>query len=399
MTNLSPKPFRIDVPQDTLDDLRYRLQHARLPHAPEGAGWSRGTDDAFMQRLRSHWLDKYEWRKHEAALNAFPQFVADVNGTKVHFLHVRGKGPNPTPLLLIHAYPDSFFRFVKALGPLTDPAAHGGDPSLSFDVIIPSLPGFGFSDPTPMSVDATADLFAALMKGLGYTRYLAGGGDGPIPIAMSQRHAAELAGIYSVDVGYPDGSTDFASLGPEEGEFAQWIQSWWMRDGAFNMIQSTKPQSLAYALNDSPLGLAAWLDDPLREQRGGAGRGALHARRSDHQRDALLGARQHRLRNGELPRERARRLGEPERAEAGAERRAGSVRADAARRASASRVGGAEGQRRAVHRDGEGRAPLFVGSAGGLCPGPAGLREQDSKRAGLSPFGVTAARTSRRRIP
>src|SRR5262249_8932383 len=132
-------------------------------------------------------------------------------------------------------------------------------PSLSFDVIIPSLPGFGFSDHTPMSVDATADVLAALMKGLGYSRYLAGGGDGPIPMAMSQRHAGAVAGIYSVDVGYPDGATDFASLTPEEREFAQWIQAWWMREGAFNMVQSTKPQSLAYALNDSPLGLAAWL--------------------------------------------------------------------------------------------------------------------------------------------
>ena len=259
MSTLRPQPFRIAVSQDTLDDLRYRLQHARRPYSPEGAGWSRGTDAEFMARFRTHWLESYDWRKHEAALNAFPQFVADVNGTKVHFLHVRGKGPNPTPLLLVHAYPDSFFRFVKAIGPLTDPAAYGGDPSLSFDVIIPSLPGFGFSDPTPMSVDATADLFAALMKGLGYTKYVAGGGDGPIPMAMSQRHGSEVAGIYTVDVGYPDGSTDFASLSPEEMEFAQWIQSWWMRDGAFNMIQSTKPQSLAFALNDSPLGLAAWL--------------------------------------------------------------------------------------------------------------------------------------------
>lgn len=252
-------PFRIDVSQETLDDLRARLQRTRLPDAPEGAGWSMGADVGFMKRLAARWIEGYDFRAHEAALNAFPQFVADVNGTKIHFIHVRGKGPSPTPLLLIHAFPDSFYRFVKAIGPLTDPAAHGADPSLSFDVIIPSLPGFGFSDRTPMSVDGTADVLAALMKGLGYERYLAGGGDGPIPMAMSQRHADAVAGIYAVDVGYPDGSTDFASLTPEEHDYAQWIQSWWMREGAFNMIQSTKPQSLSYALNDSPLGLAAWL--------------------------------------------------------------------------------------------------------------------------------------------
>lgn len=252
-------PFQIQVSQDVLDDLRTRLVRARVPDAPAGAGWSMGADAAFMQRLADHWIHRYDFRAHEAALNQHPQFTADVDGTKVHFVHVRGKGPRPTPLLLIHAFPDSFVRFIKTIGPLTDPAAHGADPSLSFDVIIPSLPGFGFSDHTAMSVEATADLLAKLMKGLGYERYLAGGGDGPIPIAMSQRHTAAVAGIYAVDVGYPDGSVDFASLSPEEREFAEWIQGWWMREGAFNMIQSTKPQSLAYALNDSPLGLAAWL--------------------------------------------------------------------------------------------------------------------------------------------
>jgi pimeloyl-ACP methyl ester carboxylesterase len=253
------KPFQIAVDQATLEDLRARLERTRLPNAPDEAGWGQGAELGFMKRLRAHWLDRYDFRKEEAALNAFPQFVADVDGTAIHFIHVKGKGPNPTPLLLIHAFPDSFVRFVKAIGPLTDPAAYGGDPALSFDVVIPSMPGFGFSAPTPMSTDATADVFAKLMSGLGYTGYLAGGGDGPIPMAMAARHPKDVAGIYSVDVGYPDGSTDFASLSDEEREFAQWIQAWWMREGAFNMIQSTKPQSLAFAMNDSPLGLAAWL--------------------------------------------------------------------------------------------------------------------------------------------
>jgi pimeloyl-ACP methyl ester carboxylesterase len=252
-------PFRIDVSQDVLDDLRARVRRTRFPDAPEGAGWGMGADAAFMKRLATRWGDGYDFREHEAALNAFPQFVADVGGTKVHFLHVRGKGPNPTPLLLIHAFPDSFYRFVKTIGPLTDPAAYGADATLSFDLVIPSLPGFGFSAHTPMANEKTADVLSALMSGLGYQRYLAGGGDGPIPIAMSQKHADAVAGIYAVDVGYPDATTDFASLSPEEREFAQWIQGWWMREGGFNMIQSTKPQSLAFALNDSPVGLAAWL--------------------------------------------------------------------------------------------------------------------------------------------
>ena len=252
-------PFRISVPESTLVDLRDRLARTRWPDQPEDAGWGQGTDLAFMKRLAQHWRERYDWRAQEAALNAHPQFTADVDGTELHFVHVRGKGPNPTPLLLIHAFPDSFHRFQKVISLLTDPAAHGGDPNLSFDVVIPSLPGFGFSAKTPMAVDQTADKLAGLMKGLGYQRYLAGGGDGPIPMAMCQRHAAAVMGIYVVDVGYPDGTTDFASLSPPEMQFAQWIQSWWMREGGFNMIQSTKPQSLAFAMNDSPVGLAAWL--------------------------------------------------------------------------------------------------------------------------------------------
>jgi pimeloyl-ACP methyl ester carboxylesterase len=252
-------PFVIQVKQEILDDLRERLVRTRWPDAPDGAGWSMGTDVSFMKRLAERWRRSYDWRAAEAALNTHPQFEADVDGTRIHYVHLRGKGPNPTPLLLIHSFPDSFYRFHKALPLLTDPAAHGGDPALSFDVVVPSLPGFGFSDRTPLPVDGHADKLAALMAGLGYRRYVAGGGDGPIPMAMSERHPDSVAGIYCVDVGYPDGSTDFASLSPPEQEFAQWIQGWWMREGAFNMIQSTKPQSLAFAMHDSPIGLAAWL--------------------------------------------------------------------------------------------------------------------------------------------
>jgi len=252
-------PFRIDVPQATLDDLAQRLRATRWPEQPADAGWSLGTDLGFMRRLTTRWRELYDWRAHEAELNAHPQFKAEVNGTELHFVHVRGKGTNPTPLLLIHAFPDSFYRFHKVISLLTDPAAHGLDPTLSFDVVVPSLPGFGFSAPTAMAVDATADTLAQLMEGLGYRGYVAGGADGPIPMALAQRHADAVKGIYMVDVGYPDGTTDFAALSAEEREFAQWIQGWWMREGAFNMIQSTKPQSLAFAMNDSPVGLAAWL--------------------------------------------------------------------------------------------------------------------------------------------
>jgi pimeloyl-ACP methyl ester carboxylesterase len=252
-------PFRIDVKQSDLDYLRSRIINARWPDSPGNSEWTMGTGYAFMRNLARHWSLLYDWRRHEAELNAHPQFIADVDGTDVHFTHVRGRGTNPTPLLLIHSFPDSFYRFYPAIPMLTDPAAHGGDAARSFDLIIPSLPGFGFSEKKAMSVDPTADLLARLMVGLGYRRYLAGGGDGPIPIAMARRHAAEVRGIYCVDVGYPDGGVDPSTLSPPEREFAQWVQGWWMRDGAFNLLQSTQPQSLSFALQDSPLGLAAWL--------------------------------------------------------------------------------------------------------------------------------------------
>jgi pimeloyl-ACP methyl ester carboxylesterase len=256
---MKTRPFRIDIADATLSDLRERIARTRFPETPPGAGWGMGTDASFMRRLADHWLHRYDWRSHEAALNAHPQFLADVDGTELHFVHVRGKGPHPTPLLLIHAWPDSFYRFHKVISLLTDPAAHGADPALSFDLVIPSLPGAGFSSRTALSTDATADKLHALMQGLGYSRYLAGGADGPAPMALSQRHPESVTGIYSVDVGYPDGSVDFSSLTPPELEFASFIQGWWMREGAFNMVQSTKPQSLAFALNDSPVGLCAWM--------------------------------------------------------------------------------------------------------------------------------------------
>jgi pimeloyl-ACP methyl ester carboxylesterase len=242
-------PFRIDVKPAVLDDLRDRLARTRWPDAPPDADWSMGAELPFMHKLVSHWRDRYDWRAQEAALNAHPQFTAEVGGARLHFVHQRSRNPDAVPLLLVHSFPDSFYRFHKVVDLLSD----------TFHVVVPSLPGFGFSGGEPLSVEDCADRLAALMAGLGYERYVAGGGDGPVPMAMSQRHPDAVRGIYVVDVGYPDGSEDFASLSAPEQEFARWIQGWWMREGAFNMVQSTKPQSLAFALNDSPAGLAAWL--------------------------------------------------------------------------------------------------------------------------------------------
>jgi pimeloyl-ACP methyl ester carboxylesterase len=243
-------PFRINVSETVLADLRARLARTRWPDQPEDAGWSMGTDLGYVKRLVEHWQHRYDWRKHEAELNALPQFTADVDGTKLHFVHQRGSSPKPA-LLLLHGWPDSFYRFHKVVPLLAE----------SFDVVVPSLPGTGFSSRTAMATDATADLLAKLMAGLGYQKFIVAGGDmgSMIAIALGQRHPQAVKGIHVTDVGYPDGNTDFASLTPEEQEFAGFVQGWWMREGAFNMVHSTKPQSLAFGLHDSPAGLAAWI--------------------------------------------------------------------------------------------------------------------------------------------
>ncbi len=260
---MTVQPFSIAVPQSTLDDLRDRLDRTRWTDDVEGSGWQYGIALAYMKELVDHWQHSYDWRTHEAALNRFAQFKADVDGVGIHFIHERGKGPNPTPLLLVHGFPDSFYRYHKVIDRLTDPGKYGGDPHTSFDVIVPSLPGTGFSDRTSKGVDDTADLFAKLMtEVLGYSTYIAAGGDAGSYISQSlaRKYPERLIGMHLTDVGYPDQNTDYSILSPAEIEMAQWVQKWYMQEGmGVNMIMATKPQTLAYGLNDSPVGLAAWL--------------------------------------------------------------------------------------------------------------------------------------------
>lgn len=258
------RPFRIEIPQADLDDLHERLAHTRwLDAAEESAGWTYGIDLGYMRELVDHWQSQYNWRTHEAALNRFAQFKAEVDGVGIHFIHERGKGPNPTPLLLLHGFPDSFYRYHKVIERLTDPAKYGGDPDVSFDVIVPSIPGTGFSDRVTLDDDANADLFAKLMtQVLGYPKFVSAGGDhgAIITQALARRHPELLIGIHLTDVGYPDQNTDFSTLSPAEMEMAQWVQRWFMEEGiGVNLIMATKPQTLAFGLNDSPAGLAAWL--------------------------------------------------------------------------------------------------------------------------------------------
>jgi pimeloyl-ACP methyl ester carboxylesterase len=260
---MSIQPFTINIPQATLDDLHERLARTCWPDEAEGSGWAYGISLAYMKEVADYWLYRYNWRQHEAALNRFAQFKAEVDGVSIHFIHERGKGPNPTPLLLLHGFPDSFYRYHKVIDRLTDPAKYGANPKASFDVIVPSIPGTGFSDRVTFSDDANADLFARLMTEiLGYDQFVSAGGDhgAIITQALARKHPELLIGIHLTDVGYPDQNTDFSQLTPAEMEMAQWVQRWFIEEGiGVNMIMATKPLTLAYGLTDSPAGLAAWL--------------------------------------------------------------------------------------------------------------------------------------------
>jgi pimeloyl-ACP methyl ester carboxylesterase len=203
------QPFKIAIPQTTLDDLRERLARTRWPDEVEGAGWDYGTNLQYMKEFTDYWQHKYDWRKQEAELNTFAQFKAEVDGVGIHFIHERGKGPNPTPIILLHGWPDSFYRMHKIIPLLTDPASYGGDPADSFDVIVPSLPGFGFSD-RPREHGATSirttELLARLMtEVLGYKRFAAAGGDigSRVTRLLALAHPESLIGIHLTDVGFP----------------------------------------------------------------------------------------------------------------------------------------------------------------------------------------------------
>ena len=259
---MSIQPFQINVSQAVLQDLKERLARTRWPDEVEDAGWKYGTNLKYLKGLVDYWQNKYDWRAQEINLNRFNQFRAEVDGIGIHFIHELGKGPNPIPIILTHGWPDSFYRFYKVIPMLTNPAGYGNDTNIYFDVIVPSIPGYGFSDRKAMTEDAIADLWVKLMtEVLGYETFAAAGGDYGTLItkSLALNHADSVIAIHLTDVGYPDRNTDFSTLYPAEKEFAGFIQNWWMEEGAYNMIQSTKPQSLAYGLNDSPVGLAAWI--------------------------------------------------------------------------------------------------------------------------------------------
>lgn len=202
---MSIQPFKINVPQYVLDDLQERLKHTRWTDEVKDSGWSMGTNRDYMKELVDYWQHKYNWRKHEEELNKFKQFRAQIDGIGIHFIHERGKGPNPTPIILTHGWPDSFYRFHKVIPMLTDPASYGGNPNNSFDVIGPSIPGYGFSDRKALTEDVIADLWVKLMtEVLGYEKFAAAGGDHGTLItkSLALNHPDVITAIHLTDVSY-----------------------------------------------------------------------------------------------------------------------------------------------------------------------------------------------------
>ncbi|TDH59773.1 epoxide hydrolase [Dankookia rubra] len=265
-----PQPFTLAVVDSAIAELRDRLARTRLPDQapipPGGDPWCYGTSAAYLGELVAHWRDGFDWRAQEAALNAFPQYKVPLHGIDLHYLHVPGKGPNPTPLLLMHGWPGSVFEFLDIIPRLTDPAAFGGDPADAFTVVAPSLPGYGLSFAPGQKRFGVHDIAACmdeLMTGvLGYRRYAAQGGDwgGSIAACLGALHAGSLIGIHvNLLAIRRDASIFVGELSPEERTYRDELEHWQKEETGYQWIQGTRPQTLAAALADSPAGLAAWI--------------------------------------------------------------------------------------------------------------------------------------------
>lgn len=268
------RPFRVKVPQTALVDLRRRLANTRWPDAETVADRSQGAQLANLQALVRYWGSGYDWRKAEARLNALPQFTTKIDGVDIYFIHVRSRHENALPVLLTHGWPGSVFEFTNVIGPLTDPTAYGGSAEDAFDVVIPSIPGFGFSGKptgTGWDPDRIARAWAELMKRLGYTRYVAQGGDwgAPITSAMARQAPAGLIGIHlnlpatvppDVAAALATGSPPPDGLTEEERAVFDGLMTYTRQgNSTYNAMMTARPQTIGYSVTDSPAGLAAWL--------------------------------------------------------------------------------------------------------------------------------------------
>jgi epoxide hydrolase len=265
-------PFTIHVPDAVLVDLKERLARARLPEELDGSGWTYGTNLAYLKQLIAYWRSGFDWRAQERHLNQFEQFKTNIDGIAIHFIHRRSKEPSAFPLILTHGWPGSFAEFPKVIGPLTDPVRHGGRREDAFDVVVPSIPGYGFSDKPRQAgygTERTAALFVKLMARLGYLRYGAQGGDlgSGISTQMALIDASHVAGLHLnlCSGAPPDPSNPSAGVPAEELDKMREREAYWTEEEkGYGHIQGTKPQTIGYALNDSPVGLAAWIVEKFR---------------------------------------------------------------------------------------------------------------------------------------
>ena len=266
------RPFTIAIEDSVLEDLQKRLADTRWPDEIPNTGWDYGSNLGYLKELVEYWRTKFDWRAQEAKLNAFNHFKSEVDGLDIHFIHEKGKGPNPIPLIITHGWPSCFFEMTKIIPLLADPASHGGDAADSFDVVAPSLPGFGFSDHAQergMEVQRVAGMWNKLMtQNLGYPKFAAQGGDigSGVTARLGFAHSDTLFGIHLTSITRPTPYMGPGSKPVTDAEQALITQrdKWFADEGGYNHIQGTKPQTLAYGLNDSPVGLAAWIVEKYR---------------------------------------------------------------------------------------------------------------------------------------
>jgi epoxide hydrolase len=278
-TSTDIRPFRIDIPQADIDDLHDRLARARWADDLPGVGWSRGVPLPYLRDLAEHWRTTYEWRTHESALNSLPQFVTTIDGQDVHFVHVRSPEPAALPLVLTHGWPGSFVEMQRLVGPLTDPGAHGGEPVDAFDVVVPSLPGFGFSSPvteTGWNSTRTATAWVELMHRLGYERYGAHAGDvgaavsgelsGLDPDRVVGAHlSTDPLSVVAVSMFSGAGPDAHADLSDDDTATLAALQARWTDGMGYFQLQSSRPQTIGYSLTDSPVGQLAWIVEKFKE--------------------------------------------------------------------------------------------------------------------------------------
>ncbi|MCX4571663.1 epoxide hydrolase 1 [Streptomyces sp. NBC_01571] len=265
------EPLTLQTEPAALEDLRTRLRTTRWPDAPEDAGWALGTDIAYLRELVAYWADGFDWPAQEAVLARLPHFRIRLGGLGIHLVHARAVAPTGPvlPLVLSHGWPDSFWRYSKVIPLLTDPGAHGGDPADAFDVVVPDMPGYGYSDrPTgpPLDSITVAGLWAELMGVLGYARFGAAGGDVGSHVSryLALDHPDRVVAVHRMDGGLPVFTGDPADLAAEERAWFDEVAAWGASEGAYGAMHRTKPQTAAVGLTDSPAGLAAWIVEKLR---------------------------------------------------------------------------------------------------------------------------------------